>query len=257
MDLSDFVKSARHAVAINERREDFMPTLWTNIGDLNEQAGFTNDADDAPYREMWFPGTHSSVGGGGDRRGLSDQALHWIWEGAMRMGLEFDTTESSKIFSLSPDYTEYLEDSKEPSFFYKVLNIKGKDRLPGPSELYEVSRSAKKRWLESADRLKDKTAYRPGTPTNVRAKLNTLKPPDFGVGKAFRAQIAGEECKLYRVKRGDTLTAIANNSTAMRPPQSGSTTQIATSSRSEQYFHRSGPAPTTVRHGGVLAALSR
>ena len=39
-DLSAFVKSARHAVAIDERRKDFAPTLWTNLDSLNRPPVF-------------------------------------------------------------------------------------------------------------------------------------------------------------------------------------------------------------------------
>jgi uncharacterized protein (DUF2235 family) len=48
--LSQFVKSARHAVAIDERRRDFVPTLWTNLKELNERCGFDGNPGDAPYQ---------------------------------------------------------------------------------------------------------------------------------------------------------------------------------------------------------------
>ena len=73
--LSTFVKSARHAVAIDERRKDFVPTLWDNVDEMNTAASAKAEADDAPYQQKWFPGVHGSVGGGGERRGLSDRAL--------------------------------------------------------------------------------------------------------------------------------------------------------------------------------------
>jgi uncharacterized protein (DUF2235 family) len=88
--LSIFVESARHAVAIDEQREDFEPTLWDNVSQLNRSAGTPDDAVDARYQQKWFPGVHGSVGGGGERRGLSDQALDWVLDGARHMGLELD-----------------------------------------------------------------------------------------------------------------------------------------------------------------------
>ena len=66
--LSSFVKSARHAVAIDERRRDFLPTLWSNVDELNSRAGADSTSRDAPYQQQWFPGIHGSVGGGGNRR---------------------------------------------------------------------------------------------------------------------------------------------------------------------------------------------
>lgn len=122
--LSSFVRSGRHALAIDERRKSFPPTLWTNLDERNAAAGSEPGAKDAYYQQKWFPGTHSSVGGGGtaNRHGLSDQALHWVWEGAMRIGLDLDASEQSRIFELQPDYTEYIADTDEPDFFTRIMN---------------------------------------------------------------------------------------------------------------------------------------
>lgn len=208
-DLSDFVCSARHAIAIDERRKDFVPTLWENLDDLNKAAGTTSDSEDAKYRQVWFPGTHSSVGGGGDRRGLSDQALHWIWDGAMQMGLQLNTDPRSRIFELAPNYTEFIADSEEPSFFYRLMNIRGADRIPGPAHLHEVSFSARKRWHENPQHLQDQRPYRPLTLNRVAAELNKLKATDLGVGDEFRKRISQGQYRIYRVKPRDGLRSIA------------------------------------------------
>lgn len=80
-DLSSMVASARHAVAIDERRRSFVPTLWTNLPALRVAR------PGAEYRQEWFAGDHGSVGGGGDVRGLSDITQAWILAGAVRAGL--------------------------------------------------------------------------------------------------------------------------------------------------------------------------
>ena len=67
--LSRGVRAARHAVAIDERRRTFPPTLWDNLAALNAGAAA------APYEQRWFPGDHGSVGGGGAVTALSDDAL--------------------------------------------------------------------------------------------------------------------------------------------------------------------------------------
>ena len=64
-----------------------MPTLWDNVDEMNTAAGAKAEADDAPYQQKWFPGVHGSVGGGGERRGLSDRALDWVLDGARHQGL--------------------------------------------------------------------------------------------------------------------------------------------------------------------------
>jgi uncharacterized protein (DUF2235 family) len=88
--LSSFVQSARHAVATDERRLDFAPSIWENLDEMNALAGSSSEADNTPYQEKWFSGVHSAIGGGGDRRGLSDLALEWVLTGARLAGLVFD-----------------------------------------------------------------------------------------------------------------------------------------------------------------------
>jgi uncharacterized protein (DUF2235 family) len=75
--LSNNVRHARHAVAMDERRESFTPTLWANA----------KDHPDA--RQLWFAGVHCDVGGGYAQTGLSDIALEWMMDEAEAQGLAF------------------------------------------------------------------------------------------------------------------------------------------------------------------------
>ena len=83
LNLSQSVRHARHALALNETRRAFSPTLWDNLGALRDQTG-------GDYQQRWFPGDHGSVGGGGEITGLSDGALSWIITGAHACGLGLD-----------------------------------------------------------------------------------------------------------------------------------------------------------------------
>jgi uncharacterized protein (DUF2235 family) len=206
--LTSFVSSARHAVAIDERRVDFFPTLWTNLAELNEHAEKPSAATDAPYQQKWFPGTHSAVGGGGDRRGLSDQALDWVLDGARLMGLALDSGRYSRIYELAPDYREHIEDSSSPGLFYRFMTrFKAADRLPGPTALHEVSMSAQKRWHENPDNLPEKSAYRPATLAGVAAELGGLAASSLGVGvEAYEGEFIDRN---YIVKPGETLRGLA------------------------------------------------
>lgn len=88
--LSSSVKSARHAVALDETRPAFRATLW-NTQCLHRLNGRPSKSDDAlPYQQRWFPGDHGSVGGGGDITGLSDFALKWVADGGAIAGLAYD-----------------------------------------------------------------------------------------------------------------------------------------------------------------------
>jgi uncharacterized protein (DUF2235 family) len=79
-DLSTHVDGAFHALAIDEQRKAFLPTLWT------QQPG----AGDQVLEQVWFSGVHSDVGGGykAAESGLSDIALLWMMEKARGFGLD-------------------------------------------------------------------------------------------------------------------------------------------------------------------------
>lgn len=95
-DLSMKVTHARHALAIDETRQSFMPTLWTNI-------------ENRPtVKQVWFPGVHSDVGGGYAHCGLSDGALKWMIEEAQAQGLAF---RDRIIDQVRPDPRGLLHDS--------------------------------------------------------------------------------------------------------------------------------------------------
>ncbi len=74
--LSNNVKNARHAVAIDEKRASFSPTLWTNANKRKSEV-----------KQLWFIGVHSNVGGGYPDKGLSDIALEWMMKESTDLGL--------------------------------------------------------------------------------------------------------------------------------------------------------------------------
>ncbi|MGD9979643.1 MAG: DUF2235 domain-containing protein [Hyphomonadaceae bacterium] len=88
--LSRSVESARHAVAIDERRAPFAPTLWNNVDAFNTSGARPR------VSQLWFPGDHGGVGGGG-ARGLSNCALMWVLEGAEFAGLSLSREPGSVI----------------------------------------------------------------------------------------------------------------------------------------------------------------
>jgi nucleoid-associated protein YgaU len=141
--------------------------------------------------------------------GFSDQSLDWVLDGARSAGLILDPQNSSRIFELKPDYTEYIENSTEQSLYYRLANkIAAADRLPGPSAIHEVSMSARRRWLEDPKKLRDGVKYRPPTLNRVALDLNKLNPADFGLGETADSNA---QYTMYQVKRGDTLSAVARD----------------------------------------------
>lgn len=106
LDLSPMVRSARHALAIDERRWPYPPTLWTNLDTLNaaraaEDGRGPYAPEDAPYQQRWFPGTHGDVGGG-TGSDLNAFALSWIVEGAERAGPSEGGRPSGLVFDRAP-----------------------------------------------------------------------------------------------------------------------------------------------------------
>ena len=81
--LSTQVRFAYQALAIDERRGPYMPTLWTKQLDALK---------DQVLEQAWFPGTHDDVGGGCAQTGLSDGGLTWMCDRAARSGLMMDLT---------------------------------------------------------------------------------------------------------------------------------------------------------------------
>jgi len=74
---SSIVSHARHAVAIDENREDFDATLWSPKPGLD-------------LEQVWFAGAHGDVGGGYRESGLSDIAFRWMLDEAAAVGLAFE-----------------------------------------------------------------------------------------------------------------------------------------------------------------------
>jgi hypothetical protein len=101
--LNPYIRHARHAVAMDERRGPFAPTLWEEIEPR------PLDAPERDVKEVWFPGSHMDVGGGHRETGLSDGALQWmINEAQQAIHLGFhETTVKQQV---QPDCLDLLHD---------------------------------------------------------------------------------------------------------------------------------------------------
>jgi hypothetical protein len=77
------VKIARHALAIDEQREDFEPTVWTPRPGVD-------------LKQVWFAGVHSDIGGSyppDKNTGIraSDVSLDWMMTEATQAGLKLES----------------------------------------------------------------------------------------------------------------------------------------------------------------------
>ena len=93
--LNPCIEKAVHAVAIDERRASFLPTLWSNPDGSPR-------ANDAQVQQVWFPGVHCDVGGSYAESQLSNITLRWMIDNAKASGLVFDETALDACLSPKP-----------------------------------------------------------------------------------------------------------------------------------------------------------
>lgn len=206
--LTSKIKSARHAVAIDELRPTFRATLFgrRRINDLNQLAQAARAAPfeswERPYQELWFPGVHGAVGGGGARRGLSDGALAWVLSGAKKQGLRLRNTNDAQTFQLDPDATDSLQNVASKHLFgmglFGWLRRAFHSPRSGPTHIDELALPTLQRWFARAVDLPEKRPYRPGALAPLAAKID--KWP-YRNAPEFKSE--------YVVLRGETLSSIA------------------------------------------------
>ncbi|KAK4650587.1 hypothetical protein QC762_708780 [Podospora pseudocomata] len=103
-DLSDRIEYAFHALALDEHRSSFIPTVWERTVD---NLGATD------LRQVWFPGNHGNVGGAWKDAGISDITLAWMMDQLASIGVEFDEAVIMRLFDqLEHSYRDMAE--KDP-----------------------------------------------------------------------------------------------------------------------------------------------
>jgi uncharacterized protein (DUF2235 family) len=100
--------AAAHALAIDEHRPDFAPTLWTRSVPKDPNA----DQPRAPRslseaEQRWFVGAHANVGGGYSNDLLSQRPFAWMMKRAAAQGLSF----RSDVDQFSPTIRSPVIDS--------------------------------------------------------------------------------------------------------------------------------------------------
>lgn len=121
--LHSNVRFGYHALAIDEKRESFVPTLW--------------DAREG-VEQVWFAGVHADIGGGYNEIGLSDIALAWMLKKLQPHGLLFGEhvfgANGQPIVTGDPQMIP-MHDSYKPPF----LTIRPAVRAIPPASAIHVS----------------------------------------------------------------------------------------------------------------------
>jgi uncharacterized protein (DUF2235 family) len=89
------VLNAYQALAIDERRQEFPPTLWTPL--VPPVAGQV-------LEQVWFTGVHCNIGGGYPDTGLSDITLSWMMGKAKNLELQIADNVWAQYASLDAKY---------------------------------------------------------------------------------------------------------------------------------------------------------
>jgi len=155
-ELSKTVKYAYQALALDEHRADFAPTLWTR-DPYNLQPGETPTSkkrEQIEIEQRWFIGSHSDVGGGNDCDGagrkpdpLPDLPLAWLQYKAMACGLAgnpaFVPVADAWTGVPRNSYAEFMHG------LYKLLKAPA-DRVLGTAINETIDASVWQRWRADA-----------------------------------------------------------------------------------------------------------
>jgi len=143
-ELSGSIEHGYHALAIDERREPFEPTVWA----WKPKPGQT-------VEQVWFPGTHSDLGGGFPKRGLADLTLQWMIEKAQGAGLGFDAA-AMAAHPLAPNPLERINviESALHRFVlgrHRPVGLSGYGSQATPDPTQTLHASVRQRWDGDAE----------------------------------------------------------------------------------------------------------
>jgi uncharacterized protein (DUF2235 family) len=149
--LGPHVTTACHALAIDEQRPPFKPTLWTSA-----KPGQT-------LEQVWFAGVHSEIGGGSASASLSDIALLWMVKRARECGLLVNA-DALKVGDddgagtpILPQYAAPIVDSRKGLYaalrpYHRLEELQHQSRLSAPAPGQSLATSADRRFRERIDR---------------------------------------------------------------------------------------------------------
>ena len=121
------ILSGYHALAIDEHRGDFAPTLWSVRHPKDPNAVSAAPRDIAKVEQRWFVGAHANVGGGYATDLLSQAPLQWMMKKAQSQGLAFrnevDLDGDALSAPLADSYKEFAYGfySKVTSPLYRTI----------------------------------------------------------------------------------------------------------------------------------------
>lgn len=161
------VQYAFHAMALDEHRTHFSPTLW--------------EQPDAPkelikVKQCWFPGVHSNIGGSYTDAGISNITLAWMIS-------QLEDTDGGLV-AFDPEYLDFVQD----------LNTDGYANVPEPIRPWGMGRLYESAPLDSANGLLQGWSPTVRTP----GRYYKTSPVD---GKQTKERLKGTEEYIHRCVR--------------------------------------------------------
>jgi uncharacterized protein (DUF2235 family) len=175
--LSEHVERACHAVAVDDERRTFHPVLWRE----------KDNGDHKRIDQVWFPGSHSNVGGGYPKQGMSWVSLEWMMEHAKNSGLRF-VEEDIEQFRENKDASDKLYDSRAGFGGYYAYKVRDIDKL---YKEFVSDDTVPRIHISLFERIKKRVqGYAPG---NLPKKFELITSPNNGHYKKADIQALQEQ----------------------------------------------------------------
>ncbi|MDM0014782.1 DUF2235 domain-containing protein [Variovorax sp. J22P168] len=204
--LSEIVRHAYHALAIDEHRELFDAALWRNR------------YPHQTVEQRWFVGAHANVGGGYLEDRLSIRPLEWMQQRSKALGLQFDY-DPCRIRDRSAFLSEPVKDSWAEFLsggYAKVRNVKNAFTSPrfyrtiGSREFWEPGRE------DFAMPRRFDTLHKAGERIRLglerRGWVDPAKRPDPAVGEVLDGSV-DERVRRNRLYRPPNLKPFYDQAT--------------------------------------------
>ncbi len=194
--LGQHVKHACQAFSLDDARAEFAPVAWR-----------PRDASDAErIEQVWFAGSHSNVGGGYPKQGMSLVTLDWMLERAARHGLRV-IPRDREFYKEHANVDDKLYDSRAGlGMFYRwkprdmarvcadfamppALHLSALERVAHGTDDYAPGNLAPRAsvvFTPTGDADKDESVA-----ARARAVESTLRSSDDGQGRSLLARVPG------------------------------------------------------------------
>ena len=190
------VDHACQAFALDDARAEFAPVPWRP----------RDAADLERFEQVWFSGSHSNVGGGYPKQGMSLVTLDWMLERASRYGLRI-LPRDLEFYQEHANVDDKLYDSRAGlGMFYRwkprdmpgicaefhmppVLHLSALERVAHGTDDYapgNLAPRARVVFTSTGDPDKDASVA-----TRARAVESTLRTADRGDGQSLLARVRG------------------------------------------------------------------